>query len=106
MRCKELDLLSGEMCCTGFTSPVWFTSDCTVRGLPSAHKVLTQRAEAVVEVVAAAGFLGVSKKKKKKKCARHLSSMLFEFSKNDIIPVLDPPRMYTFEDPTHTKRHF
>uniref|UniRef100_M1DCU3 Succinate dehydrogenase [ubiquinone] iron-sulfur subunit, mitochondrial n=1 Tax=Solanum tuberosum TaxID=4113 RepID=M1DCU3_SOLTU len=31
----------------------------TVGGLPSAHKVLTQRAEAVAEVVAAAGYPGV-----------------------------------------------
>ncbi|WMV48059.1 hypothetical protein MTR67_041446 [Solanum verrucosum] len=43
--------LSHRVCLVRFTSPVWFAGYYTVKGLSSAHKVLTRKAEAVVEIV-------------------------------------------------------
>lgn len=58
---SELSLLH-RACLVQFTSPMWFAGYYTVGSLPSAHKVLTRRLEAVTEVVAAVGYILGSKK--------------------------------------------
>lgn len=63
-----------------FTFHVWFVGYYTVGGLTSAHKVLTRRIEAVVEIVMAAGYIGVPNEKLTKILVLNLS--LFESTHN------------------------